>query len=122
MPKSINSTSLTLNTSEFQSENANHEHSPNSQVSSIVEERRNNSNRVLVAHLNIYSVQNKFEELKMLNDSLKAHVLAISETKIDRSYPNSQFSLHGYQMYRKDRKKEGKGRIADCIYFYKHPL
>ena len=58
----------------------------------------------------------------MLNDSLKAHVLAISETKIDRSYPNSQFSLHGYQMYRKDRKKEGKGRIADCIYFYKHPL
>ena len=67
-----------------QSGNANHEHLSNSQVSSIVEERKNSSNGALVGHLNINSTQNRFEELKLLNDSLKARVLVISETKIDR--------------------------------------
>ena len=33
----------------------------------------------------------------------------LSETKIDKSYPNSQFSLMGYNMYRKDRKEARLG-------------
>ena len=53
---------------------------PNSQVSSILEERRNNSSGALVAHLNINSIQNKFEELKLLNNELKAHIFIVSET------------------------------------------
>ena len=63
-------------------------------------------------HLNINSLQNKFDELKLLNKTLKAHILDISETKIDTSYPNSQFTIPGYNMYRKDRKKGGGGLIA----------
>ncbi|XP_022799083.1 lactadherin-like [Stylophora pistillata] len=43
-----------------------------------------------------------------------AHILVISETKIDSSYPNSQFTLNGYHMYRKDRVKAGGGLI---VYF-----
>ena len=34
----------------------------------------------------------------------------MSETKIDRSYPDSQFKLQGYNMFRKDRVK-GKGGL-----------
>ena len=92
---------------------------PNSQWSSnnepemtIINERKNNSSEALIMHLNINSIQNKFEELKLLNDAFKAHVVVISETKIDSSYPNSQFNLHGYHMYRKDRVKGGGGLIA----------
>lgn len=48
----------------------------------------------------------------MLNDELKAHIFIVSETKIDRSYPDEQLSLQRYQLYRKDRVKEGGGFIA----------
>ena len=39
-------------------------------------------------------------------------ILVISETKIDRSYPDSQFKLQGYDMFRKDRAKEGGGLLV----------
>ena len=38
----------------------------------IVEERKRNSSGALIGHLNINSIQNNFEELKMLNNSLRA--------------------------------------------------
>ena len=60
-------------------------------------------------HLNINSIQNKFEDLTILNRSLKAQILVISQTKIDRSYPDSQFKLQGYNMFRKDGAKGGGG-------------
>ena len=50
--------------------------------SSIVEERKNNSNGVIVAHLNINRIQNKFEEPKLLNDSLKAHAQLYLKPKL----------------------------------------
>ena len=87
---------------------------PNSFVteSTIVDERQLNQSEAFIMHLNINSIQNKFEELKTLNQALQAHVLVISETKIDCSYPNSQFALQGYHMYRKDRVKGGGGLIT----------
>ena len=84
----------------------------NSLGNSSLEERKNDASGAFIMHLNINSVQNKFEELKILNSSLKAHVLVISETKIDESYPSGQFSLPGYHMYKKDKKKGGGGLIA----------
>ena len=35
--------------------------------------------------------------------------MAVSETKIDRSYPDSQFLIPGYYLHRNDRKKGGGG-------------
>ena len=43
---------------------------------------------------------------------MRSHVIFISETKIDNTYPNSQFALAGYSMYRRDRKKGGGGLIG----------
>lgn len=77
-----------------------------------MEERKHNSHNAFVAHFNIDSTQNKFEELKLLNDSLKAQILILSENKIDRSYPDDQFRLQGYNMYIRDRCKGGGGVIA----------
>ena len=69
--------------------------------SSIIDLRKENSSNALLMHPNINSIQNKFEDLTILNRSLKAQILVISETKIDRSYPDSQFKLQGYSMFRK---------------------
>ena len=80
--------------------------------SSIVDERKADSRELMIAHLNINSLQNKFDDLQILNDSLKAHILVVSETKTDRTYPDSQFFMEGYKMYRKDRIKGGGGVIA----------
>ena len=38
------------------------------------------------------------------------HVVFISETKIDSSYPNEQLKIDGYTIHRNDRKK-GRGGI-----------
>ena len=75
----------------------------------LIQERKRQPNEALLIHLNINSLQNKFEELKSINDQLKSHIIFISETKIDKSYPNGQFKLPGYHMYRRDRKKGGGG-------------
>ena len=86
----------------------------NSQVSEpwIIEERKRNSTDLLFVHLNINSIQNKFDDLKMLNKELKSHVIFLSETRIDSCYPNAQFNLEGYHIYRKDRAKGGGGLMA----------
>ena len=78
-------------------------------ANSIIDERENNSSEALIAHLSINSIQNKFDELKLLNKKLKSHVLVISETKLDNTYPDNQFILEGYRMYGRDRKKGGGG-------------
>ena len=43
---------------------------------------------------------------------LKAHIIFIGETKIDSTYPNSQFNIPGYSLFRNDRKKGGGGILA----------
>ena len=41
-------------------------------------------------------------------------ILTIQETKIDKSFPDSQFAINGYDLYRRDRKKGGGGIIV-CV-------
>lgn len=62
--------------------------------------------------MNINSIQNKFDDLKILNRELKSHIIFLTETKIDSSYPSSQFQLEGYLSYRKDRAKGRGGLMA----------
>ena len=74
--------------------------------------RQTHHNQDLLVHLNINSIQNKFDELKEINKALRARLLILTKTKIDCSYPNNQFKLIGYHMYRNDRAKGGGGVIA----------
>ena len=105
----------TTNSNEFQVEDANKEEMERpvgDVLSQIISSRQKNSRNLLMMHLNINSVQNKFEELKLLVDRLKAHVIFLTETKIDSSYTNSQFNLDGFNLYRNDRRKGGGGIMA----------
>lgn len=72
----------------------------------------NSSKELLLCHLNINSIQNKFDELVDVIHKLKAHIIFIRETKIDSTYPNSQFYIPGYSLFFKDRKKGGGGILA----------
>ena len=78
----------------------------------IIEERKRNSTDLLLVHLNVNSIQNKHDDLKILNRELKSHIIFLTETKIDSSYPSAQFQLEGYHNYRKDRAKGGGGVMA----------
>ena len=57
--------------------------------------RRSNLNRIILAHLNINSIRNKFVLLK---EGVRGNIdiLMISETKIDDSFPARQFYIDGY--------------------------
>ena len=63
-----------------------------------------------IGQFNINSVRNKFSSLHktVLN---KTDILLLSETKIDDSFPNSQFYAEGFKMYRKDRIKTRGGLL-----------
>jgi exonuclease III len=65
-----------------------------------------------MCHLNINSIQNKFEELASLIKKSTVQLMVISESIIDSSYPNIQFNIPGYGLYRNDRKKGGGGVLA----------
>lgn len=66
--------------------------------------------QVLLIHQNINSLQNKFEELKFINDKIKASIIVLTETKIDSSYPDSQFRMQNYRM------SKGRQRRANlCV-------
>ena len=80
-------------------------------ILNLMQERKEHFNRILMFHLYINSLQNKFDGLKLLNDEMKSQIIFRSEIKIDKSQLKSQFTLTGYNMYRKDRKKGGGGII-----------
>ena len=63
--------------------------------------------------MNINSTQNKFETL--VSPVTSDNILMISETKIDESFPFSQFMIDGFSIpYRYDRNAHGGGIL---VYF-----
>ena len=68
-----------------------------------------NVNRIIIGQLNINSLRNKYGPLHALIRG-NVDILVITETKLDESFPNSQFALEGYQTpLRLDRNSEGGG-------------
>ena len=73
--------------------------------------RSNNVNRLIIGHLNINSVRNKFEMLQEVIRG-KLDIFLISETKLDDSFPISQFLIDGYSPpFRLDRNGYGGGLL-----------
>ena len=71
--------------------------------------RIRNLNKIVVGHLNINSIRNKFN---FLAQQVKGNIdiLMISETKLDKSFPPSQFFLDGCSVsFRFDRNGNGGG-------------
>ena len=84
---------------------------PSLQVSSAAMEsyRVKNLNKLTIGHLNINSLRNKFELLThQTKDNID--ILMISETKLDESFPKSQFFMKGFSStHRLNRNCNGGG-------------
>ena len=71
--------------------------------------RLKNLNRVLIGHININSIRNKFDILfGMVKDN--TDILMVSETKLDSSFSQTEFRIEGYTPpFRFDRNSRGVG-------------
>ena len=67
--------------------------------------------KLIIGHININSIRNKFEILRsMLSEVLD--VLMITETKLDDSFPEQQFYIEGFNIpFRLDRNRHGGGLL-----------
>ena len=66
-----------------------------------------NANKMVIGHLNINSIRNIFDSLKYIIDK-NVDILLISETKLNDTFPESQFLIQGFHApYRKDRNDKG---------------
>ena len=65
-----------------------------------------NVNRLVISHLNINSIRNKFEPLKNIIKG-NLDILVLTETKIDESFTNQEFRIDGYTSIRLDRDIHG---------------
>ena len=82
--------------------------------SSLCNLKLRNLNRLIFGQININSIRNKFELLFSLVSN-NIDVLLISETKIDNTFPVSQFCVPGYSVpFRLDRIGNGGG-IMLCV-------
>ena len=78
-------------------------------ISHLKRYRTDNPKNCIIGHLNINSIRNKFEAVKcVLNDGLM-DIFALSESKIDESFPNAQFIVNDFSLHRKDRNRFGGG-------------
>ena len=87
--------------------NENTAHSTFSEVNNYTLE---NPKNITLGHLSVNSLRNKFITIEELIKS-KLDIFLVSETKIDHSFPNQQFSIDGYKTYRRDRNSFGGGLL-----------
>ena len=77
----------------------------------LKEMKAQSSDKLILGHLNINSIRNKFEALKFIVDN-NINIFLISETKLDNSFPSAQFLINGFSApHRFDRKSKGGGLL-----------
>ena len=77
-------------------------------IHSIRKLKLSNPHKVILGHLNINSFQNIFESIA---DVIQGtfDIFLLSKTKTGESFPDKQFLLINYIMFRKDRNRCGGG-------------
>ena len=91
--------------------NENKEGSPFFKVNNY---KLENPKNITIGHLNVNSLRNKIISTEELI-KFKLDIFQVSETKIDHSFPNQQFSTDGCKIYRRDRNNFG-----GCVLFYEN--
>ena len=65
-----------------------------------------------ISYLNINSLSNKIDALRQICKTAPLEILCVDETKLDSSFPNSQFRIDGYifRPYQRDRVNHREGK------------
>ena len=80
-------------------------------VSVLNKIRTKHINNVVIGHLNINSLPNKFDALSLIIEG-NLDILVIGETKLDGTFSDRQFIINGFaKPYRLDRNRNGGGVI-----------
>lgn len=72
-----------------------------------------NKKGFLFIHLNVRSLRNKLSELQLIANQAKVAVMSVTESWFDESIANTEVSIPGYSIIRKDRNCCGGGV---CMY------
>ena len=70
-----------------------------------------NPKNIVKGHLNVNSLRNKFEAVEELVQN-KVDVCFLSKRKVDETFPNQQFLINGYKLFRRDRNCHGGGVLC----------
>ena len=67
-----------------------------------------------INYLNINNFKNKVINFRLICHQAPIDIICVGETKLDSSYPDSQFHIDGYQFppFRRDRNKYRGGKIV----------
>ena len=86
----------------------------NNNISNLINLRKDFSKNPILSYLKNNVFGGKFDKLGELCFKTEVDILCVAETKIDPSYPDSQFHIDGYQFppFRKDKNKHGRGKIV----------
>ena len=76
--------------------------------------KNKNLRNSFLAYLNINHLRNKIIDLRCILKEVSIEYIAISETKLDGSFPDSQFKIDGYHFspFRRDRNFHGGGLMV----------
>ena len=64
---------------------------------------------VMISHINVNSLRNKFDELRYMLDNGYLDILCVSETKLDSADAISLFNVKGFTTFRQDKRKNSGG-------------
>ena len=63
-------------------------------------------------HLNINSILSKIDELRVIAKKSRASVIGITESKLDKTVPDEEINIDGYELVRSDRNRDGGGIVC----------
>ena len=83
-------------------------------INDLIKVRETYSKNPILGYLNINSLRNKIINLRDIVAKVRIDILCVDETKLDESFPDSQFLIENYQfpLFRRDRNSKGGGKIV----------
>ena len=98
----------------------------NDMVHTLSEYYKSNKDNFKFGLLNVNSIRHKIYDIHELLSKHLLDCIMLQETKLDDSFPNSQFYLQGYDLYRADHNRGAKvggvGGVATPPEFWKGGL
>ena len=81
-------------------------------MTSIKLQRKENYKNLIIGHLNINSIRNKFEMIAEIIEDFD--IFLISESRLDSTFPNALFKITSFKIFRCDQSRFG-GELLLCV-------